>query len=359
VLPYGVTRGVEVARRAPDETFVGDEVSVDLTVANPSRRPRLSISIRDPFVAETNLFLPSLGACTRVTLSTRRVATRRGAVEGGPVVVSSSAPFGVAEVRRTVPAAGRTVVFPRIVPVGALRLLGDAATDADDDIPRGRGPGREFHGIREYQVGDSLRHVHWPSSARHGGLVVREFERERPARMTIVVDTAADTAIPADGETVLDRCCSVAASVALEALRLGHGLTVAAAEDGRLTTVEDADRLEALTLLAGLRAPGGMTLAQSLAATPVAPTMLVVFPTWWSNAATELAPAIERLAASNARVAAVAVEVAPSRVQPALPEPEVDELLAVLAAAGAETIRIRPGGPVAGAAERTLAGAAS
>ena len=43
---------------------------------------------------------------------------------------------------------------------------------------------------------------------------VREFERERPARLTVVVDTAADTARTGDGpdETVLDRCCSVAAS---------------------------------------------------------------------------------------------------------------------------------------------------
>jgi len=346
VLPFGVTRGLQVARRAPDEGFVGDEVQVDLVVANPTSRPRLSVSIRDPHVAEANLFLPSLGAHTTVTLSTRRTATRRGVVEGGPVVLSSSGPFGVAEGRRTVAAEGRTVVFPRIVPVRALQLLGDPAVGADDELPRGRGPGREFHGIREYQRGDSLRHVHWPSSARHGALVVREFERERPARLTVVVDTAGDTTVGPD-ETALDRCCSVAASVALEALRLGHGLTVSAPRDGRVAEVVDADRFDALTMLAGLRAPGGLTLSQALASTERAPTMLLAFPTWRSNAARALAPAVERLVADGCRVAAVAVEVAASRAEPALTAPEVDELLAVLAAAGAETVRVRAGEDVA------------
>ena len=347
LMPFGATRDLTVERRAPGETFVGDDVPVDVTVTNPSGRPRLSVTIRDPFVAEANLFLPWLEGATTVVLATRRTATRRGAVEGGPVVLSSGAPFGVAEVRRTVASSGRTVVFPRIVPVGALQLLGDAAAGTDDGIPLGRGQGREFHGIREYERGDSLRHVHWPSSARHGALVVREFERERPARLTVVVDTAGDTAVTDDDETALDRCCSVAASVALEALQRGHGLTVAAARDHRVTALEDAERQDALTLLAALRAPGGLTLAQTLADTPAAPTMLVTFPTWRTNTAPGLAPAIERLVAAGSKVACVAVEVASSRAEPALPERGVDELLAVLAAAGAETVRVPPGVSVA------------
>jgi uncharacterized protein (DUF58 family) len=358
VLPFGVTRGLTISRRAPGETFVGDPVRVDLTVSNPTRRPRLSISIRDPHVAETNLFLPSLGTGASVTISTRRTAARRGVVDGGPVVLSSGAPFGVAEVRRIVPATGRTVVFPRIVPFPDLRVSGDPSTAADDRVPYGRGPGREFHGIREYQHGDSLRHVHWPSTARHGSLVVREFERERPARLTVVVDTAGDTPAEDDAETALDRCCSVAASAVLEALRLGHGVTLVAGRGGRPTVLEDVERMPALTMLAELRAPGGMALPSVLAAVPSAPTTLVAFPTWRSNAAAVLAPAVERLVAAGSRVVAVAIEVAVSRAEPALAEGEADELLAVLAAAGAEPVRIRPGRAVEDELASAIGGAA-
>jgi uncharacterized protein (DUF58 family) len=293
-----------------------------------------------------------------VTLSTQRIAERRGVVDGGPVVVSSSAPFGVAEVRGAATASGRTVVFPRVVPVGTLPVLGDPSGGAEPEVARGRGPGREFHGIREYQRGDSLRHVHWPSTARHGSLVVREFERERPARIAVVVDTAGDTPVAGPGETALDRCCSIAASVALEALALGHGVTVAAALEGRVAIEEDSDRHAALTLLTEVRAPGGRTLAEALAEVPPAPSVLLAFPTWRSNTASMLAPAVERLVAGGSRVAAAMVEVAPARP---LPEPvlagnEVDELAAMLSAAGADVLRIGPGESVAHALGGALAG---
>ncbi len=347
-------------RRAPAEAFVGDEVRVDLVIANPTRKPRLWLSVRDPFVARSVVYLEALGPEGSTTLSTRRVAARRGVVDGGPVVVSTSAPFGVAEVRRNVPAAGRVVVFPRIVPVAAMPFLADPSGGSELKVARGRGEGREFHGIREYQRGDSLRHVHWPSTARHGSLVVREFERERPARVTVVVDTHGDSIALGDEETALDRCCSAAASVALEALRLGHGVTVAAARDGRLAVLEDADRTGALTLLAEARASGGMTLAEAVAATPDSPTVLVAFPTWRSNSAALLVPAVERLVVAGSRVAAVAVEVAPatSRAEPALSEAGTDELMVALAAAGADATLVRAGGTVADALSSAFAGAA-
>src|SRR5207248_8221579 len=39
-----------------------------------------------------------------------------------------------------------------------------------------KGPSGEPRGIREYIIGDSLRHVHWRTSARTGRLHVKEFE---------------------------------------------------------------------------------------------------------------------------------------------------------------------------------------
>lgn len=35
-----------------------------------------------------------------------------------------------------------------------------------------------FRSVREFKSGDSLRHVHWPSTARRGTLLVREFDQE-------------------------------------------------------------------------------------------------------------------------------------------------------------------------------------
>jgi uncharacterized protein (DUF58 family) len=58
---------------------------------------------------------------------------------------------------------------------------------ASDVAPQG---GLTFHALREYVAGDDLRHVHWPSSARLGQLVVREFVDLSLPDVTVVLDVA-------------------------------------------------------------------------------------------------------------------------------------------------------------------------
>ena len=41
-----------------------------------------------------------------------------------------------------------------------------------------KGIGQDYYGVREYVRGDSLRHIHWRSSARHGQLIVKEYQQE-------------------------------------------------------------------------------------------------------------------------------------------------------------------------------------
>jgi uncharacterized protein (DUF58 family) len=51
-----------------------------------------------------------------------------------------------------------------------------------------RGLGREFESLREYQLGDELRNVAWPATARRGKLITREFTTERSQQVWIVLD---------------------------------------------------------------------------------------------------------------------------------------------------------------------------
>src|SRR5207247_1917904 len=104
---------------------------------------------------------------------------RRGVQESTAASVRSAAPFGVAQASRPVAAPGRTVVYPAVVELGRVPLIDLAPTrdSAMHTAPR-RGTGPEYLGIREYRTGDSMRHVHWPSTARHGPAMVGEFEQE-------------------------------------------------------------------------------------------------------------------------------------------------------------------------------------
>ncbi|TMK47936.1 MAG: DUF58 domain-containing protein, partial [Actinobacteria bacterium] len=227
LLPLRMVRGVSVERRAPEEAFQGDLVSVELTVRNAGRGMRLGLEIQDPHLSRTRMLVPPLGPGDRAVIGTTRRAARRGVQESTAASVRSAAPFGVAQASRPVAAPGRTVVYPAVVELGRVPLIDLAPTrdSAMHTAPR-RGTGPEYLGIREYRTGDSMRHVHWPSTARHGQVMVREFEQEHTRRLAIVVDTWADAG---EEDTPLDAACSVAASVAFAALGRGHGVRLAAA----------------------------------------------------------------------------------------------------------------------------------
>jgi uncharacterized protein (DUF58 family) len=353
ILPARQVRGIEVERRAPSEATAGQAVAVDLVVRNPTRRPKLSLLVHDAFVAPATAFVPSLRPREHTRASTLREPARRGIVEGDPVVVSSSAPFGVATASRRVPAGGRTVIYPRVVPLGRVPLLDRPARTepAPQTAPR-HGSGGDFMGVREYRRGDSLRHVHWPSTAHHGMLIVREFEREEPRRLAILLDTWADSA-PEDPESALDLACAVAASIGVHALARGAAVGLAAGRDGRVQALASAGRGELLAELAAARAPGGVTLeglAEALDGMGSPDAALVVAPTWTANL--ERAPALAGALAERDIVTQVALIDAatftPER-EPVLDGEGAGRLSLALVSRGASVSRVVAGHDLAGA----------
>ena len=177
LLPIRATSGVTISRRVPGRVHQGEETLVDLEIVNAGGRGRRGLIVQDPHLDAVNLWVGPIRAGERTDITTLRVAERRGRHGPDRVRLKSSAPFGVAERRRWVPVEGSTLVLPKVESLGALPFIEPAATTdhAIHSAPR-RGQGPEYLGIREYRPGDSMRHVHWPSTARTGAVMVREFE---------------------------------------------------------------------------------------------------------------------------------------------------------------------------------------
>ncbi len=356
-LPGRMTRGVRVERRAPAEVHQGDEAYVELVLTNPTRGLRTGIVVDDPMFSPASFEVGTLRPGERVELGAVRVAERRGPQEGGTVTLRSAAPFGVAERRRPTPAPADCLVLPKVSPLATLPFLDATATSerALHSAPR-RGAGPEFLGVREYRSGDSMRHVHWPSTARTGSVMVREFEEERTRRIAIVVDTVADAG---EAWTPLDAACSAAASIALAAAADGQGarLLVAGELEVEVTAHEDG---RALLRRLGRVTPSGRSIADAAPeladALQGAETVVAILPTWRVNAAPALVPALVTLAASGARVVAIPIVLDPSAAgRFALPSAEADALVADLRRTGFATYPWRPADELADA----LAGRAS
>ncbi|MBT0875970.1 DUF58 domain-containing protein, partial [Campylobacter coli] len=56
-------------------------------------------------------------------------------------------------------------------------------------IRRRRGEGTDFHQMREYRVGDSLRQIDWKATSRARKLISREYQDEKNQQLLVVLDT--------------------------------------------------------------------------------------------------------------------------------------------------------------------------
>ena len=138
----------------------------------------------------------------RTTAVTYPVPTApRGVIEVGPLEISRRDPLGAgrggAPVRRLGHASGyaRAVHPIAAVPVGLSRSMDGRV----DRVPQGS---ITFAALREYVVGDDLRHVHWRTSARVGELMVREHVDTSLPRVVILLDDRAEAHVPMIGRRV-------------------------------------------------------------------------------------------------------------------------------------------------------------
>ncbi len=195
----------------PGPIFEGDGLEMDLgleTTGAPRGPARVVGLIGSERLSAATGLVPRSGWRHQVDLS----GMRRGPVGASAWVVESSDLAGMFRSRRTTPDAEVALVLPRFASLAHRPQTREL--EASIAAPRA-GSGTELFGVREYRPGDSLRRIHWRSSARHGELVVREYEPPGVQTLGIFCDPE-----PADPE-VADQVARLAASEAWDCIRNG------------------------------------------------------------------------------------------------------------------------------------------
>jgi uncharacterized protein (DUF58 family) len=93
--------------------------------------------------------------------------------------------------RRTVPVSSKVKVYPNFAPLAKFALFSaeQASRMVGAHLQRRRGEGTDFHQMREYRVGDSLRQIDWKATSRAHKLISREYQEERNQQVVIMLDT--------------------------------------------------------------------------------------------------------------------------------------------------------------------------
>src|SRR5690606_35217201 len=80
-------------------------------------------------------------------------------------------------------------VYPQIEPLYWFPELYDAThRGIGSDISHRGGGGEELMTLRHYVPGDSIRRIHWPTSAKNSRLMVKLFEENISTEVTCICD---------------------------------------------------------------------------------------------------------------------------------------------------------------------------
>ncbi len=321
-LPFVLGRLALDVRRTlePERVTVRDRAVAVVRVTNPRKTPIASRTIEDHVAGRPlRLDIPPLGP-GRATEAVYTLPTaRRGVVTVGPALIVKSDLLNL--MRREIVQTGEQTlwVHPRVValrplPVGFAKDLEGPTSDAS---PAGD---VAFHALREYELGDDHRHIHWMSSARSGTLMVRHYVDNRRPNIPVVIDTEiADYADDIGFDTALE----IGASITLSSMTAGQPVSLWLGRElvyGRNKPAGRNDILDRLTLAEQETGTDvGAAALAALRAEPATSALVVVT----GNAPTQRLLQTATVGRRSARVIIVRVWPAGDRIAGALPGAKV------------------------------------
>jgi uncharacterized protein (DUF58 family) len=242
-------------------------IELELDVASPVR-PRSALVVqRIAKLGERVSVLERSAGTLRARFVLRGVPRGRYAFADARAVVED--PLGLERARAVVPGAGALLVYPRLVELGSLFSESGAQLPEGRRLLLRRPTGFDFHSVRDYEQGESLRRVHWRTTARRGQLMVKELEDAPRDEVAIVLDASPASVAGRPPDSSFDAQVRAAGSLLQAHARHGRR-AVLAVNDAELNTLRvgssEGDWRRALELLASVEPTGRTPLAALLSA---------------------------------------------------------------------------------------------
>jgi len=187
---------------------VGKTSEERFTVRNTGLLPKLWLEIRDHSDLpdhQASHVLNSFGARKERGWTVRTLCRQRGRFTLGPVTLTTSDPFGLFKMQRELPHTSSIVVYPAIVELAAFATPSGQLPGGDALRRRTHYVTTNVRGVRDYAPGDSFNRIHWPSTARRGQLIVKEFELDPMADVWLFLDMDRTIQAELEWEPVLER----------------------------------------------------------------------------------------------------------------------------------------------------------
>jgi uncharacterized protein (DUF58 family) len=177
-------------------------------------------------------------------------------------------PFGLERVEIPLPAGDSVLVYPRLVDLDALFSDSGARALEGRRLLLRRPTGFDLHSVRDYEQGESLRRVHWPSTAKRGQLMVKELEDAPRDETAVLLDGDAATVGGVAPDTTFELQVQAAGSILKAHASRGRRASLivnCASRAYQRVHSFDGDWLRALEVLAAVEPDGPIPVAAMLA----------------------------------------------------------------------------------------------
>lgn len=188
------TRTPVVTRQAPSSMSLATWTDIHLTIQNVSSGWPLHAMVYDhhpqaviPRATPTEV---KIAARHFVDIVYQVQPTQRGPLTFTACELRIASPFGLWWHRRILPMEDTVRTYPNYSSISKI-----LAYQVDNPLQaaglrqnRRRGEGIEFHQLRDYREGDSLRAIDWKATARMSRLISREYQDERDQQIVFVLD---------------------------------------------------------------------------------------------------------------------------------------------------------------------------
>jgi uncharacterized protein (DUF58 family) len=181
--------------RIVDDRFsMGAPNHVTIRVVNRANRP-ITFVVKDEYPSKMDLMTPREARLTipehhSRTWSYDLYPTARGDYEFGNIAVRYRSRMDLIWRQASVPAADSVKVYPNIEEAKKNELYAHRHRELrlGQRRTRIRGQGGEFESLRDFVIGDEVRHIAWAASGKRGKLITRQYAVERSQNVLIMLD---------------------------------------------------------------------------------------------------------------------------------------------------------------------------
>jgi len=200
---------------------VGDLLEEEITLNNNSWLPGLWVQFCDhsSIPGYTVRSVRAVSGWETQQFTSSKLCEQRGVYALGPWEIQMSDPLGIFQVKQVYPEVKEIVVYPPLAPLPD-HLLAHHQTRGEHRRLRQALESETINAstTRAYVPGDTLKRVHWPTSARRQQLYIKIFEPESSSRVWLIPDLDSTVQIGLGKDSTLEVTAVLMASLAHQLL---------------------------------------------------------------------------------------------------------------------------------------------